>query len=99
VIRPSPTTIALRTAAVAVMPADLAVHVMAAVDAVALVEACDVVAESARAMQPWFDAVYDLCAAACYDVRRSGVLPTWWDAGHDDAADRHARSLNGQVAA
>lgn len=84
---------ALRDAAIAAMPTDLAVHVMGAADTVALVEACDLVAESARAMQPWFGTVYDLCAAACYDLRRAGVLPAWWDAGHDDAADRHALSL------
>ena len=89
----APATAALRDAAVAAMPADLAVRLTAAVDAVALVEACDLVACDPRAMRPWFGTVYDLCAAACYDVRRSGALPAWWDMGHVDAADRHAAKL------
>lgn len=96
----APATAALRDAAVAVMPADLAVHLTAAVDAVALVDACDTAACDARALTGcWLDALCTLDDAACYDVRESGALPTWWDAGYDAAADDHAATLAREVAA
>jgi hypothetical protein len=90
----APATAALRDAAVSAMPADLAALLMGAGDAIALVDACDTAACDPRALTGcWLDALCALDAAACYDVRESGALPTWWDAGYDDAAHRHARAL------
>lgn len=89
-----PATAALRDAAVAVMPADLGERLMAATSATALIDACDVAANDPRCVtSPWFDAMAEADAAACLDVRRSGSLPMWWDAGHEDAADRYAAKL------
>lgn len=92
----APATAALRDAAVAVMPADLGALLMAPTGPVALIDACDIAITDPRCAHgfaAWFDALAAADDAACYDVRRSGDLPTWWDVGHDEAADRHAATL------
>ena len=85
---------ALRAAAVAAMPADLGALLAAAPDALALLEASDVVAWDARCGGGWWGAFEALTDGACAEVRRSGALPTWWDAGHTEAADRHAAAVS-----
>lgn len=94
----APATAALRDAAVAVMPADLGALIAGSIDAYALIDACDIAASDPRCLaESWFDAMCAVNDAACFDVRESGALPTWWDAGYDDAADCHAATLAAEV--